>query len=158
MLSDIKEKIDMCPAHVANTEVVVTGEGTLSPASQLAASNTVHFSNESAEYRTARSALLEEEIELRRLERVAAQRRALPQGGEIPRDFEFLCDTTPIQFSSLFGDKDTLMIYSMMYDPARKTPRPMCTSFLPACNGVAINLRERCAICSHGPLAHRAPD
>ncbi|HXO35660.1 MAG TPA: hypothetical protein VN901_25250 [Candidatus Acidoferrales bacterium] len=32
--------------------------GTLSPASQLAASNTVHFPNESAEYRTARNALL----------------------------------------------------------------------------------------------------
>jgi len=120
---------------------------TLSPASQLAASNTVHFPNESAEYRTARNALLAEEIELRRyLERVAAQRRALPPGGEIPRDFELVGEAGPLRFSSLFGDKNTLMIYSMMYGQARKTPCPSCTSFLEAWNGIVVNLRERCAI------------
>jgi predicted dithiol-disulfide oxidoreductase (DUF899 family) len=119
---------------------------TLSPASLLAASNTVHFPNESAEYRAARNALLSEEIELRRhLERVAAQRRALPSGGKIPHDFEFVGETGPIQFSRLFGDKDTLMIYSMMYGAERRTPCLMCTSFLSAWNGMAINLRERCA-------------
>lgn len=120
---------------------------TLSPASQLAASNTVHFPNESAEYRTARNALLAEEIELRRyLERVAAQRRALPPGGEIPRDFEFVGEAGPLRFSGLFGDKNTLMIYSMMSGQARKTPCPSCTSFLEAWNGIVVNLRERCAI------------
>ncbi len=121
--------------------------GTLSPASQLAGNNTVHFPNESAEYRTARNELLAEEIELRRhIEDVAAQRRALPRGGEIPQDYEFVGDVGPVRLSSLFGDKDTLMIYSMMYGPERKAPCPMCTSFLSAWNGVAINLRERCAI------------
>jgi predicted dithiol-disulfide oxidoreductase (DUF899 family) len=121
--------------------------GTLSPASQLAAGNTAHFPNESAEYRTARNALLAEEIELRRhLARVAAQRRALPQGGEIPRDFELVAEAGRMQFSSLFGDKNTLMIYSMMYGPKRETPCPMCTSFLSAWIGIAINLRDRCAI------------
>ena len=45
----------------------------------------VHFPGESAEYRAARNALLAEEMELRRqIERVAAQRRALPAGGVIP--------------------------------------------------------------------------
>jgi predicted dithiol-disulfide oxidoreductase (DUF899 family) len=121
--------------------------GTLVPASELAASNAIHFPNESAEYRTARNALLAEEIELRRhIERVAAERRALPLGGEIPRDFEFVCETGPLRLSALFGDKDTLMIYSMMYGPQRKTPCPMCTSFLSAWNGTAANLRERCAM------------
>lgn len=38
------------------------------------------------------------------------------------------------------------MVYSMMYGPKRKEPCPMCTSFLSACNGVAVNLRERVAI------------
>jgi predicted dithiol-disulfide oxidoreductase (DUF899 family) len=137
----------MCPTNIASTAVAATGAGTLSPAAQLAASNTVHFPNESVEYRTARNALLAEEIELRRhLERVAAQRRALPQGGEIPHDFEFVGETGPTRFFRLFGDKDTLMIYSMMYGPERKTPCPMCTSFLSAWNGTAVNLRERCAI------------
>ena len=48
--------------------------------------------------------------------------------------------------STLFGDKDTLMIYSMMYGPQRKAPCPMCTSFLTSWNGTAVNLRERVAI------------
>lgn len=65
----------------------------LIPAQQLAATNKAHFPNESAEYRKARNTLLVEEIELRRhLERVAAQRRALPKGGEIPRDFALVSE------------------------------------------------------------------
>jgi predicted dithiol-disulfide oxidoreductase (DUF899 family) len=120
---------------------------TQKPARDLAATNTAHFPNESAEYRTARNELLLEEIEVRRhIERVAAQRRALPLCGEVPRDFELVSVTGPIRFSSLFGDKDTLMIYSMMYGPQRKEPCPMCTSFLSSWNGTAVNLRERCAI------------
>jgi predicted dithiol-disulfide oxidoreductase (DUF899 family) len=120
---------------------------TLVPAQELAATNKAHYPNESAEYRAARNHLLIEEIELRRhVERVAAQRRALPPGGEIPRDFEFESETGRVHLSSLFGGKDTLMVYSMMYGPQRKGPCPSCTSFLSAWNGVAVNLRERVAI------------
>jgi predicted dithiol-disulfide oxidoreductase (DUF899 family) len=120
---------------------------TLVPAQELAATNTAHYPNESAAYRAARNRLLSEEIELRRhVERVAAQRRALPPGGEIPRDFEFESETGRVPLSSLFEGKDTLMVYSMMYGPQRKGPCPSCTSFLSAWNGVAVNLRERVAI------------
>jgi len=116
-------------------------------AQQLAKNNKVHFPNESSEYRLARNALLAEEIELRRhIEHVASQRRALPKGGKMPQDFEFFSETGPIRLSSLFGGKDTLMVYSMMYGPQRKSPCPMCTSFLSAWNGIAVNLRERAAI------------
>src|SRR3984893_11536266 len=60
----------------------------LIPAAELAAKNKAHFPNESPEYREARNHLLSEEIELRRhVERVAALRRALPPGGEIPEDY-----------------------------------------------------------------------
>ena len=112
---------------------------TLSPAQELVATNTAHFPNESAVYRTARNALLVEEVELRRhIEHVAAQRLA--------HDFEVVSETGPIRFSSLFGNKDTLMVYSMMYGPERKAPCPMCTSFLSSWNGIAVNLRERAAI------------
>jgi predicted dithiol-disulfide oxidoreductase (DUF899 family) len=38
------------------------------------------------------------------------------------------------------------MVYSMMYGPPRKSPCPMCTSFLSAWNGIAVNLRERVSI------------
>ena len=120
---------------------------TLVSALQLAEKNEAHLPNESAEYRTARNALLAEEIELRRhIERVASQRRALSPGGQIPQDFEFAGETGSIRFSSLFGNKDTLLIYSMMYGPQRKAPCPMCTSFLTSWNGTAVNLRERVAI------------
>lgn len=120
---------------------------TLLPAAELVATNTAHFPNESPAYRAARNALLVEEIELRRqLERVAVQRRALPQGGEISQDYELASETGPIRLSSLFGDKDTLMVYSMMFGPARKGPCPSCTSFLSSWNGSAFNLRERTAI------------
>ena len=119
----------------------------LAPAQQLAATNKLHFPNESAEYRQARNALLAEEIELRRhIERVAAQRRALPPGGEIAQDWELVCENGPVRFSNLFGNQATLMVYSMMYGPQRKAPCPMCTSFLRSWNGTAINLQERIAI------------
>jgi predicted dithiol-disulfide oxidoreductase (DUF899 family) len=120
---------------------------TLAPARQMAASNKAHFPNESPEYRAARNAHLAEEIELRRhLERVAAQRRALPPGGEIPQDFAFASETGPVRLSNLFRDKNTLMIYSMMFGLQRKGPCPSCTSCLASWNGTAINLRERVAI------------
>ncbi len=120
---------------------------TLVPSQELAATNKAHHPNEGEEYRAARNRLLAEEIELRRhVERVAGQRRALPLGGEIPRDFQLASEIGPIRFSSLFGDHRTLMVYSMMYGPQRKAPCPSCTSFLTAWNGIAVNLRERVAI------------
>lgn len=128
----------------------------LAPAPQLAAKNEAHFPNESAQYRAARNTLLAEEIELRRhLERVAAQRRALPAGGEIPRNYQFRGETGALSFSDLFGDKDTLLVYSMMFGPQRQGPCPSCTSFLSSWNGVARNLRERAAmaVTARSPIA-----
>jgi predicted dithiol-disulfide oxidoreductase (DUF899 family) len=125
----------------------MTDTQTLAPAQELAETNKIHFPNESAAYRKARNALLVEEIELRRqIERVASQRRALPPGGEIPRDFEFASEQGPARLSSLFRNQHTLLVYSMMYGPQRKTPCPMCTSFLSSWNGTAVNLRQRVAM------------
>lgn len=57
----------------------MSANATLTPARELAHKNTIRFPDETSEYRQARNALLSEEIELRRhIERVAAQRRALP--------------------------------------------------------------------------------
>jgi predicted dithiol-disulfide oxidoreductase (DUF899 family) len=122
-------------------------EQTLVSAQEMAARNTARLPNESVEYREARNALLADEIELRRqLSRVAARRRALPAGGEIPRDFEMSTEQGLCLFSKLFGDKHTLLVYSMMYGPERKAPCPMCTSTLRSLNGTAVNLRERAAM------------
>lgn len=103
----------------------------LTPAEQLVQTNRASFPNESAAYRKARNALLVEEIELRRhLERVAALRRQLPSGGEVTRTYRFESETGPVTLADLFGDRDTLLIYSYMFGPARKAPCPSCTSFM----------------------------
>ena len=86
---------------------------TLTPAAELARDNPVRIPNESAKYRAARTALLAEEIELRRhIERVAAQRRALPPGGEVTGDYRFQGEDGPTDFAGLFGNKQTLAVYS----------------------------------------------
>jgi predicted dithiol-disulfide oxidoreductase (DUF899 family) len=95
----------------------------LTPAAELAAMNKAQFPNESPEYRQARNALLAEEIELRRhIEHVAALRRALPPGGGIPEDYTFKGQDGTVRLSQLFGDKDTLVIYS--WTSMATTPAP----------------------------------
>ena len=119
----------------------------LTPAAELAAKNKAHFPGESPEYRKARNTLLAEEIELRRhIERVAELRRALPSGGEIPEDYTFEGRDGAVRLSQLFGDKDTLVIYSMMFGPQRERACPMCTAMLTSWEGTARNLRERVAL------------
>ena len=119
----------------------------LKPASDMAKKNGVRFPNESGEYRRARDMLLAEEIELRRhIERVAEQRRALPPGGLIPKDYRFEGENGPVGFSDLFGDKQTLAIYSYMYGPKREQPCPMCTSLMSAWDGEALDVGQRIAL------------
>lgn len=118
----------------------------LTPASKLAAMNRFSFPNESAEYRQARNALLAEEIELRRhIERVAELRRQLPPGGEVPKDYHFVGENGPVTFSELFGDKQSLVIYSYMFGPQRERPCPMCTNLLDAWEGNAADIQQRTA-------------
>jgi len=120
---------------------------TLIPATDLARDGPVRFPNESADYRAARTALLAEEIELRRhIERVAAQRRALPPGGEAHGDYRFQGETGLTDFAGLFGDKDTLVAYSFMFGPQRERPCPMCTALLGPLDGNARDIGQRIAL------------
>jgi predicted dithiol-disulfide oxidoreductase (DUF899 family) len=89
------------------------------------------FPGESLEYRTARDALLEREIDLRReMEAVAAARRALPPGGEVPEDYVFQGagpDGGPadIRMSELFAPgTESLAIYNYMFPRSPQDPRP----------------------------------
>jgi predicted dithiol-disulfide oxidoreductase (DUF899 family) len=119
----------------------------LAPAAELAANNQVSFPNESAEYRRARNALLAEEIELRRqIEHVAALRRALPPGGSVAEGYVFEGENGPATFADLFGDKQTLIVYSMMFGPQRERPCPVCTSLLSAWDGTARNASQLIAL------------
>jgi len=125
----------------------MTDQTMLVLAAELAAKNEVSFPNESSAYRQARNTLLAEEIELRRhIERIAALRRALPTGGEVPESYMFDGENGTVTFSDLFGDKETLVLYSFMFGPQRKRPCPVCTSLLSAWDGTARNVCERIAL------------
>jgi len=118
----------------------------LKPVGELVKANGVRFPNESREYRAARDALLAEEIELRRqIERVAERRRKLPPGGEVKASYSFTGEQGPLSFAGLFGNKDTLVVYTYMFGPQREQPCPMCTSLLSAWDGEAPDIQQRVA-------------
>lgn len=110
------------------------------------------FPNETDEYRGARNALLQQEIALRRqIEAVAALRRALPPGGEVPEDYVFEridqhLRPEKIPMSKLFGRRQALILYSFMYGPERDTPCPMCTHLLDSVNGAASHVAQRASL------------
>lgn len=112
------------------------------------------FPNESPAYREARNRLLEAEVALRRnIEEVAALRRQLPLGGEVPQDYVFaqgssdLADSgteKKIRMSELFTPgKDTLVLYSYMFGPNMKEPCVSCTSILDGLNGTSQHVTQR---------------
>ncbi len=122
----------------------------------LAHQNTLRFPGESAEYRQARQALLAQEIELRRhIERVAQQRRALPPGGEVPKNYKFVAEGgRTVTLADLFGGRQSLVVYSYMFGPQRERPCPMCTSLLGAWNGEARDIQQRVglAVIARSPI------
>jgi predicted dithiol-disulfide oxidoreductase (DUF899 family) len=114
------------------------------------------FPGESDEYRDAREQLLRAEVELRRqTEAVAALRRRLPLGGEIPTDYVFrewdagASAARPVRLSELFEDgKDTLFLYSFMFIPGEagrplEAGCPSCTSIIDAIDGEVPHIAQR---------------
>jgi predicted dithiol-disulfide oxidoreductase (DUF899 family) len=96
----------------------------------------LRYPNESREYREAREALRQAEEDLVvRVKAVAAQRRALPPGGVLKQDYEFQWANDGkvgqrVRFSELFGDKQTLLLYSFMFGPNWDNPCTSCTSLV----------------------------
>src|SRR5690348_15551640 len=84
----------------------------LKPAQEMAEALPIRWEGESADYRQARTALLADEIELRRqIQRVAAQRRALP-AGPVAKEYRFLDEQgNELGLVDLFGRHDTLFTY-----------------------------------------------
>jgi len=124
----------------------------------------VRFPGESDSYRSARDKLLDAEIEMRRtIESVAAQRRALPLGGEIREDYVFdevvgvygAEETRRVRMSELFAkEMDSLILYSFMYGPEMARPCPSCTSIIDALDGEAPHVVQRAnlAIVAKSPI------
>jgi predicted dithiol-disulfide oxidoreductase (DUF899 family) len=125
---------------------------TLVPASQLAAKGRTPFPGESDAYRQARQALLAEEIEFRRhMTRLTAQRRGLPDGPAVAKDYRFKdANGADVGLADLFGDKDTLVSYFWMFGPQRERPCPMCTAFLGAMDIPVRDLTQRVAFAVFG--------
>ena len=96
----------------------------------------LRYPNESREYRDARDALRKDEQELvDKVKAVAEKRRRLPPGGQLKEDyvFEWANDGKvgkAVKFSELFGDKNTLLLYSFMFGPGWDNPCPSCTSLV----------------------------
>ena len=109
------------------------------------------YPNESSEYRQAREALLEEEIALiAQVKAVAEKRRQLPMGGKVKDNYLFVGandDTlgNEIRFSELFGDKQTLLIYSYMFGPDWDNPCPSCTSLIDGFDRASISVTNNAA-------------
>jgi len=114
------------------------------------------FPGESDEYRRARNELLQAEVDLRRrIEAVAALRRTLPLGGEVPTDYTFeewdvgRNAARPVRLSELFEDgKDTLFLYSFMFIPGERglpleSGCPSCTSIIDAVDGEVPHITQR---------------
>jgi predicted dithiol-disulfide oxidoreductase (DUF899 family) len=109
------------------------------------------LTGESADYLAAREELRLAEIELmRHREKVAARRRALPEGAVVD-DYVFAegpagldAGDTPVRevtLSGLFTGPDRpLIVYHFMYGKLQTEPCPMCTLWIDGFNGVARHL------------------
>ncbi len=108
----------------------------------------------SDEYVGARMELAKAERELRdRVEEIAAARRALPPGAAVddylfaegPRDLGRAGPTRTCLLSELFGEKDTLVVYHLMYHPDDDEACPMCSMWVDGFHGVAHHLGQHTA-------------
>lgn len=109
---------------------------------------------ESGEYRSARDALLQAELELiEQVEKVAAMRREMPQGAVLKEDYKFeegpsdLRETKkirPVRLSELFAPgKNTLILINTMFAPDDDLPCPSCNSLADGYNATATHLSDR---------------
>ena len=118
------------------------------------------YPNESTEYRDARTRLATLEQQANALQaRVAAKRRALPRGGEVSADYQFERlagdgTTESVPLSALFGDAETLIVYSMMFGPERARGCPFCTAYLTQLDHAVGQLGDKAAfvVAARSPL------
>ncbi len=111
------------------------------------------LAQESVEYVAAREELRLAEIELmQHRERVAAMRRALPDG-PLVEDYVFLegprslddgdDPVRPVRLSELFtAPGRPLVVYHLMFGKAETEPCPMCTQWIDGFNGIAQHLAQ----------------
>jgi predicted dithiol-disulfide oxidoreductase (DUF899 family) len=117
----------------------------------------------SEEYRRARMDLVRAEAQLRdRIEAVAAQRRALPPGGELadhtfvegPDDLDADGPERPVRLSQLFAGNGELVLYHLMLHPEDTKACAACSMFVDGLDGVERHLMQRTgfAVVAPAPL------
>jgi predicted dithiol-disulfide oxidoreductase (DUF899 family)/uncharacterized protein YndB with AHSA1/START domain len=91
--------------------------------------------------------VLKEEIALRdHAERVAEMRRALPLPDPLEDDYTLTAqDDTLVRFSELFGDKDEMLVYHLMFHPDEDEACPMCSMWVDGYNAIAPHVQRRAA-------------
>lgn len=110
------------------------------------------FPNESDEYRSRRDELLELEKNLRAQGEVVAQkRRELPLGGRLKEDYRFERAgedgaVHEVGFADLFGNHDTLILYTMMFGSDWDAACPSCTSLVDGFNANHHPVSQHCAM------------
>ena len=121
------------------------------PATELAALRKL-WDGESQAYASSREALLAAEIDLQRsIDRVADQRRTLPDGPVIEVEYRFKdMNGNEVGLADLFGVHDTLVTYFWMYGPQRERPCPMCTNLLGPLNANASDIMQRVSLAVFG--------
>jgi predicted dithiol-disulfide oxidoreductase (DUF899 family)/uncharacterized protein YndB with AHSA1/START domain len=97
--------------------------------------------------REAVKALRSEELALKdHVERVAAQRRALPVPAPLDEDYALTeTDDKVVRLSELFGNHRDLIVYHLMFKPEDDEACPMCSMWVDGFNAVARHVRERAA-------------
>jgi predicted dithiol-disulfide oxidoreductase (DUF899 family) len=112
--------------------------------------HSIRFPNESQEYRNSRNELLAAEANLRKqIEETAALRRKLPLGGKLKEDYTFEelgsdGKIKQVKLSDLFEKgKESLVLYSFMFDPSWQTPCTSCNSILDGLNGATPHIQNR---------------
>jgi predicted dithiol-disulfide oxidoreductase (DUF899 family) len=103
----------------------------------------IRFPGESPEYRQHRDQLLTAEMALReQIEAVARLRQALPLGG-VAEDYSFMGAQGSVSLSTLFGEHQSLIVYSFMFGGQQVDPCPMCSAFMDSLRGHIHHLTQR---------------
>ena len=71
------------------------------------------------------------------------------------KDYRFVGEGGPTTLDALFGDHDTLVVYSYMFGPQRTAPCPMCTSMMGSFQSKIADIEQRVAVAfvARSPIA-----
>mmetsp|Transcript_1157 Transcript_1157/g.2117 ORF Transcript_1157/g.2117 Transcript_1157/m.2117 type:complete len:303 (+) Transcript_1157:3-911(+) len=98
------------------------------------------------EWKQARMKLMEKEKEATRAaDELAKERRSLPWMA-VSEEYTFQGSDGPVELKDLFGDKQALFVYHLMFDPAWEKGCPSCSLWLDCLQGMFPHLARKAAV------------